>query len=199
MSLFGLKQIIVLSLVMLSFNYSKTVSSVCTHLNFATSSSAPLAFDRGSNQVWKGIPHTCHKLWTKICEISQNFKRDFTKFLEIFINITLGLPQYSLIIFFLHVKSLWKPQQCVIYVYFFIKSYVKWSKNSVRSEFLWELPSRCAKFCEILVISQCEIWHVWIQSLTVWGKNEPLLFMLFEGWAEWTTYLDQFHWLLEVK
>ena len=113
MSLFGLKQIIVLSLVMLSFYYSKAVSSVCTHLNFATPSSAPLAFNRGNNQVWKGIPHTCHKLWTKICEIRQNFKWDFTTFLEIFINITLELPQYSLkSFFFLHVRSLWKPQQC---------------------------------------------------------------------------------------
>ena len=28
--------------------------------------------------------HTCHKLWTKICEIRQNFKGDLTKFCEIF-------------------------------------------------------------------------------------------------------------------
>ena len=42
------------------------------------------------------ITHTCHKLWTKICEIRQNFKGDLTKFCEIFLNITLELPQYSL-------------------------------------------------------------------------------------------------------
>ena len=35
------------------------------------------------------------------------------------------------------------------YVYFFIKSVVKWSEISVRFEFLWELPSRWAKFCEM--------------------------------------------------
>ena len=40
--------------------------------------------------------HTCHKLWAKICEIRQNFNGDLTKFYEIFFNITLGLPQYSL-------------------------------------------------------------------------------------------------------
>ena len=40
--------------------------------------------------------HTCHKLWTKICEIRQNFKGDLTKFCEIFLNITLELPIYSL-------------------------------------------------------------------------------------------------------
>ena len=38
----------------------------------------------------------------------------------------------------------------MIYVYFFIKSVVKWSENSVRFGFLWEMPSKWAKFCEIL-------------------------------------------------
>ena len=36
--------------------------------------------------------HTCHKLWTKICEIRQNFKGDLTKICKIFVNITLELP-----------------------------------------------------------------------------------------------------------
>ena len=70
-------------------------------------------------------------LWTKICEIRQNFKGDLTKFCEIFLNSTLELPQYCLksffFFFFFHVRSLCKPQQCVIYVNFFIKSVVKWS------------------------------------------------------------------------
>ena len=39
--------------------------------------------------------HTCHKLWTEICEIRQNFKWDLIKFCEIFIKITLKLPQTS--------------------------------------------------------------------------------------------------------
>ena len=38
--------------------------------------------------------HTCHKLWTKTCEIRH--KGDLTKFCEIFLNITLEFPQYSL-------------------------------------------------------------------------------------------------------
>ena len=101
--------------------------------------------------------HTCHNLWTKISDWRQNFKGDLTKLCEIFLNITLELPQYSL--FFVCVRNLWKPQQCLINIYFFIKSVVKWSENSVRYEFLWKLPPRWAKFCEIS--SQCEIWHVW--------------------------------------
>ena len=67
------------------------------------------------------LVHTCSKLWTKICKIRQNFKGDLTKFCEIF--------------FFFSCKGLRKPQQCVIYVYFFINSVVKWSENSVRFEF----------------------------------------------------------------
>ena len=39
--------------------------------------------------------HTCHKLWTEICEIKQMFKRDFIKFCEIFTKITLELPKNS--------------------------------------------------------------------------------------------------------
>ena len=78
--------------------------------------------------------HTCHKLWTKICEIRQNVKGDLTKFCEIFLKITLDLPQYSL-------KSLFFMQEdcekhnSVRFVYFFIKSVLKWSENSVRFVF----------------------------------------------------------------
>ena len=44
--------------------------------------------------------------------------------------------------FFFHIRSLWKTQHCVLYVYFFIKSVVKWSENSVRFEFFMGLPDR---------------------------------------------------------
>ena len=40
-----------------------------------------------------GKNHTCHNLWTEICEINQNFKGDLIKFCEIFTKITLELPQ----------------------------------------------------------------------------------------------------------
>ena len=33
--------------------------------------------------------HRCHKLWTEICEINQNFKGDLINFCEIFTKITL--------------------------------------------------------------------------------------------------------------
>ena len=44
--------------------------------------------------------HTCHKLWTKIYEIRQNYKGVLTKFCEIFLNITLELPKYRIVFFF---------------------------------------------------------------------------------------------------
>ena len=94
--------------------------------------------------------HTCHKLWTKICEIRQNFKEDLTNFCEIILNINLELPQYSLKLFFFYVKSLWKPQQYVIYVYFFIKSVVKWSENFVRFEFFMEIAFQISQILWVL-------------------------------------------------
>ena len=39
--------------------------------------------------------HTCHKLWTEICEIRQIFKGELIKFCEIFTKITSELPQNS--------------------------------------------------------------------------------------------------------
>ena len=44
--------------------------------------------------------HTYYKLWTKICEIRQNFKGDLTKLYEIFLYITMEFPKYSLKSFF---------------------------------------------------------------------------------------------------
>ena len=79
----------------------------------------------------------------------QNFKGDLTKFCEIFLNITLVIPQYSLKYFFSCRKLVKTTKVCNLF-YFFIKSVVKWSENSVRFDFLWELLSGWAKFCEIL-------------------------------------------------
>ena len=39
--------------------------------------------------------HTCHKLWTEICEISQIFKEDLMKFCENFTKMSLELSQNS--------------------------------------------------------------------------------------------------------
>ena len=39
--------------------------------------------------------HTCHKLWTEICEIRHLLKEDLIKFCEFFTKITLELPQNS--------------------------------------------------------------------------------------------------------
>ena len=52
--------------------------------------------------------HTCHNLWTKICEIRQNIEGDLTKFCEIFLNITKKLPKFSLKVFFFSCKNLVK-------------------------------------------------------------------------------------------
>ena len=92
----------------------------------------------GSSIFYHVYKHAISSLWTKFCETRQNFKGDLTKFCETFLNITLELPQYSLksfSFFFFQVRGMWKPQQCAIFIYFFIKSVVKWSEMSVRFEF----------------------------------------------------------------
>ena len=110
--------------------------------------------------TYESFPHTCHKLWTKICEIRQNFKGDLTKFCEIFLNITLELPQYSLnSFFFFSCKKVVKTTTVCDLCLFLHKIYCK---------IVW-------KFCEIWIfmgiafqmgqilwdfISQCEVWHV---------------------------------------
>ena len=60
-----------------------------------TSLSSTVPNDSISRQI-----HTCYKLWTKICETRDNVNGDLTKFCEIFLNITLELPKYSLKYFF---------------------------------------------------------------------------------------------------
>ena len=64
--------------------------------------------------VWSGFimlasmlkSHKCHKLWTEICEINQNFKGDLIKFCEIFTKITLELPPNNQKSFYFNVKNL---------------------------------------------------------------------------------------------
>ena len=57
------------------------------------------------NSGYTNFHYTCHKLWTKICGIRQHFKGDLTKFCEIFLNITLELPEYNLKYFFFSCKK----------------------------------------------------------------------------------------------
>ena len=38
------------------------------------------------------IKHTCHMLWTEICEIRQSFKGDLIQFCEIFYKNHFGAP-----------------------------------------------------------------------------------------------------------
>ena len=94
--------------------------------------------------------HTCHKLWTKICEIRQKFKRDLTKFCEIFLNITLELPQYSLKSLLLCKKLVKTTTVCDLWLFLHKISRKMVCKFYEIWIFLWELPSRWAKFCEIL-------------------------------------------------
>ena len=94
--------------------------------------------------------HTCHKLWTEICEIRQIFKWDLIKFCESVIIITLELPQNSQ-------KPLFKCKKLVINTtkcdscLFLHKMWCKmvWKFYDIW-KILWELASRWAKLCEIL-------------------------------------------------
>ena len=54
----------------------------------------------------------------------------------------------------------------MIYVYFFIKSVVKWSENSVRSEFFMGIAFQMGQILWDF-ISQCGIWHVWCYQFIV--------------------------------
>ena len=77
--------------------------------------------------------HTWHRLWTKICEMRQNFKWDLIKFCETFTKIAFKLPKGIL----KPLSSFNKPlidTKSVIYVYFFITSLINLSGNYVRFE-----------------------------------------------------------------
>ena len=108
------------------------------------------------------ISHTCHKLWTEICEIRQIFRWDLIKFCEIFTKITLMLPQSSQKPLFI-CKKLVKKQQSVIYVYFFIKCVVRWNENSVRFANLMGISFQMGQILWDF-ISQCEAWHIWFHN-----------------------------------
>ena len=68
--------------------------------------------------------HTCHKLWTEICEIRQLFKGDLIKFCEIFIKTTLEFPKNSQ-------KPLFKCKELVI--------------NTTKCDFCLLLHKMCCK------------------------------------------------------
>ena len=96
------------------------------------------------------VMHTCHKLWTKICEIRQNFKWDLTKFCEIFLNITLELPHYSLKFSF-SCKKLVKTTKMWDLCLFLHKISCKmvWKFCEIWT-FYGNCLFRLAKFCDIL-------------------------------------------------
>ena len=112
------------------------------------------------NQYWPRRFHTCHKLWTEICEIGQIFKGDLIKFCEIFTKISLELPQNSK-------KHLFKCKKLVINT---IKCdlCIRWSENG---KWLSEGP--------ILLgfVSQCEIWHVFNFSI-LWWISHLIIYLL---------------------
>ena len=100
--------------------------------------------------------HTCHKLWTEICEIRKNFKGDLIKFCEIFTKITLELPQNSQKPLFWCKKLVinkTKSDLCLFLHKMCCK--MAWKFCEIW-KILWELASRWAKFCEILSHS---VWY----------------------------------------
>ena len=94
--------------------------------------------------------HTCHKLWTEICEIRKKFKGDLIKFCEIFTKITLELPQNSQKPLFWCKKLVINTTKCDLCL-FLHKMYCKMAwKFCEIWKILWELASRWTKFCKIL-------------------------------------------------
>ena len=85
--------------------------------------------------LWGHPRHTCHKLWTKICEIRTNFKGDLTKFCEIFLNIKASLRTSPNIVKSLYssCKKLVKPTTVCDLCLFL---------HNICSKMVW-------KFCEI--------------------------------------------------
>ena len=141
-------------------------------------------FDQSSLSTWRNFTsltiqnvlredsdqHTCHKLWTKSCEMRQNFKGDLTKFCEIFLNITLKLPQYSLSLCF----------SC---------------KKLVKTTTVCDLCLFLHKICCKMVWKFCEIWNLygnwfpdWTNSvrfyLTVWDMACMDQWRKCAGWSE---------------
>ena len=90
------------------------------------------------------VLHACHKLWTEICEIRQNFKWDLIKFCEIFTKITLKLLQSSQ-------KPLFECMKLII--------------NTTKFDVCLFLHKMCCK----LVWKFCEIW----KSYGNWLPDEP--------------------------
>ena len=88
---------------------------------------------------------TCLKLWTEIWWIRQYFKGDLIKFCEIFTKITLELLQNSQKTLFKTKKLVINTTKCNLCLFLdkmCLKILWDW-------QFLWELPSRWVKFCEI--------------------------------------------------
>ena len=104
-----------------------------------------------------GISHThnCHMLRTEICKVRAVFKGALIKFYGIFTKITLKLPENSQNLFFL--MFVINTTKCD----FFIKCVIRCSENSVRFEILTGIGVQTGQILWDF-ISQCEIWHVWI-------------------------------------
>ena len=97
-----------------------------------------------------------YTLYTFFTSPSAQDRENSTSLESLFLtNCPLRWP-LSLKSFFLCKKS--KPQQCVIYVYFFIKSVVKWSANSVEFEFFMGMAFQMGQILWDF-ISQCEFWY----------------------------------------
>ena len=91
-----------------------------------------------------GHTHTCHKLWTENYEIRQIFKWDLIKFCEIFIKITLELPQTSQ-------KSLFKCKTLVI--------------TTTKCDLCLFLHKMCCK----MFWKFCEIWKILWELASRWA------------------------------
>ena len=94
--------------------------------------------------------HTCHKLWTEICEIRQIFKGDLINFCDIFTKITLERPQNSQKPLFKCKKLVINTTKCDLCLFLHKMCCKMVWKFCEIWKILWKLASWWAKFCEIL-------------------------------------------------
>ena len=134
-----------------------------------------------SDAVHWNTAHTCHKLWTEICEVRQNFKWDLIKFCETFTKIAFKLTKgilKPLVSFNRLLINTIKCNLCLLVHKICLKFYL---------EILWDMKILLGigfYMGRILwdFVSQCEIWHVWLHLILVLWDFDAVKKEMYNGY-----------------